>query len=192
MTTPTHLLTSLALLARKDRPEANKWLLLGGFLPDAVIYWFFFWEGLVRGGSNEYLWDELYFTPFWQAAVDYWNSIPLILLALGLAFYRKILWLQALTLSMLVHVLGDLPVHNDDAHAHFLPLSNWKFISPISYWDPSHYGDYFLWVELIIIGVCLYCAYPRLNSKAARRWLLGLGGFWFLVCLAGGIFQIIY
>jgi len=40
-------------------------------------------------------------------------------------------------------LLPDLPLHREDAHGHFYPLSNWHFESPISYWDPAHHE---LWV----------------------------------------------
>ena len=191
MTTPTHMLLSLAVLGRKSRPQEHKWLLLGGFLPDAVIFWFFLWEGIVKGASGEYLWDELYFTPFWQAAVDYWNSIPLLGLCLGLAVWKRLRWLQALSLSMLLHVLGDIFVHNDDAHAHFLPLTNWKFVSPVSYYDPAHYGQYFVWVELLLIGACVYFAERRLNSPRAKKWLRILGFGWFALLLIGNVAQLV-
>ena len=41
---------------------------------------------------------------------------------------------------MALHCLGDLPLHNEDAHAHFFPFSTWHFRSPVSYWDPRHFG----------------------------------------------------
>ena len=44
--------------------------------------------------------------------------------------------LIALFSAALVHLTLDFPLHNDDARAHFWPLTNWKFTSPVSYWDP--------------------------------------------------------
>ena len=69
---------------------------------------------------------------------------------------RRYLWL-ALFSSMLLHVLGDLPVHHDDAHRHFFPFSDWRFASPVSYWDPAHYGRWFSLFELaLVLGASLY------------------------------------
>ncbi len=60
-------------------------------------------------------------------------------------------------LSALVHMLCDLPVHHDDAHRHFLPLSTWRFESPLSYWDPKHHGGIFMWLELAFaVGGSIY------------------------------------
>ena len=43
--------------------------------------------------------------------------------------------------SCLLHTLVDIPVHHDDGPLIFWPF-NWtyRFASPISYWDPAHYG----------------------------------------------------
>jgi len=50
--------------------------------------------------------------------------------------------------------LHPLALHHDDAHRHFLPLSGFRFESPISYWDPAHYGLVFGAVELagVVVG----------------------------------------
>ena len=52
---------------------------------------------------------------------------------------------------MILHCLTDLPLHHDDAHAHFLPLSNWRFESPISYWDARHHGRLIAAVEMLFV-----------------------------------------
>ena len=41
---------------------------------------------------------------------------------------------------MALHVPEDLFLHHDDGHRHFYPLSQWRYSSPVSYWDPNHYG----------------------------------------------------
>ena len=96
--------------------------------------------------------------------------------------YRIGLFAVFLALAALTHVAGDLPVHVDDAHRHFWPLSDWKFISPVSYWHPDHHGGIFsilesmlgvmlaiilfrsfkgLWVRIVLVLVCLaYIAVP--------------------------------
>jgi hypothetical protein len=40
-----------------------------------------------------------------------------------------------------LHLGFDFLLHNDDGRAHFRPLRNWVFQSPVSYWDPDHYGN---------------------------------------------------
>ena len=57
-------------------------------------------------------------------------------------------------ISMICHSLLGLPVHNDDAHRHFFPFSNHRFISPLSYWDKNHYGAIVALIEMaLVIGV---------------------------------------
>ncbi len=52
---------------------------------------------------------------------------------------------------MLLHIFGDLPLHHDDAHRHFFPLLDWRFLSPVSYWDPAHHGQWASLVEFIAV-----------------------------------------
>ncbi len=105
-------------------------------------------------GRSEYvIWSSDYFQQHWQYLFDLFHSIPLICTAAFVAWYaRKSLWL-VFFLSMLLHVAGDLPFHHDDAHAHFLPFSNWRFISPVSYWDPRYYGRYLAVAEIALVFI---------------------------------------
>ncbi|MEO0919561.1 MAG: hypothetical protein AAFX98_02560, partial [Pseudomonadota bacterium] len=57
-------------------------------------------------------------------------------------------------LAALTHVALDFPVHADDAHPHFWPLTGWRFFSPVSYWDSAHYGNFFAPLEGIL-GIAL-------------------------------------
>ena len=185
MTTPTHLVASLALIGRnqKYRPHVKS-ILAGAFIPDAMIYVFFIWEGLIKGTDQRTMWDELYFSDFWQFAVDIFNSIPLILLLLLIGYGLKRIWLQAFSWSMLVHIALDLPFHNDDAHAHFLPFTNWKFESPISYWDPSYYGREFGLFELVFFAGCSVLVYKGITSPKYRKITAVLCGLWVLLSSA--------
>ena len=86
---------------------------------------------------------------------------------------------------MLLHSLGDFPLHHDDAHRHFFPFSDWRFISPISYWDPAHYGNWASLLEIfavLAISIFLYC-----RQALLRVWIItGLvvyGAYWIYVLL---------
>jgi len=68
--------------------------------------------------------------------------------------YHKLpqMLLMVFAVAALLHVLTDLPLHHDDGHPHFWPLTNWIYRSPVSYWDPAHYGR--IW-SLVEIGLAL-------------------------------------
>jgi len=99
------------------------------------------------------IWNDHYFDKRWQTLFDAFNSIPLIILGMLGAYAARSHIVGACLLSMLLHTLTDLPVHHDDGHRHFFPLSDWRFDSPVSYWDPAHYGHLFKWFELFVVAI---------------------------------------
>lgn len=171
MNTPTHLILNAVLIEKGSGPEgsSSRWLpvTVGALLPDLPMFGFYLFQRLLRGESERRIWSELYFEPGWQAVFDSFNSFPLIALGAFVAWkLGRTAWL-VLFASMALHCLFDLPVHREDAHAHFFPLSNWHFVSPISYWNPEHSGLTFTLVE---IGVLLLGgAWLMRRSVAWRR-----------------------
>lgn len=151
MNTPAHAVLNLVVLGRSERPQHVWPILAGGFVPDLPIVVLYLVEK-VRGTSEQLIWSQAYFAPSWQLFIDLWNGLPLI--ALGFLVARSVGagGLQAFFASMGLHALCDLPLHREDAHRHFLPLSDWRFESPVSYWDPAHGG---LWVTVIEIALVL-------------------------------------
>ncbi|MDX8404646.1 MAG: hypothetical protein R8K50_00670, partial [Mariprofundus sp.] len=119
-------------------------------LPDAPMLLFYIQEK-IQGVSEHVIWSELYYHPGWQALFNTFHSFPLLALACYAAWRARMRATAVFFASMFCHSLFDFPVHHSDAHQHFFPLSDYRFISPISYWDPAHYG---LWVgslELLIV-----------------------------------------
>ncbi|MYA32179.1 MAG: hypothetical protein F4164_03310 [Gemmatimonadales bacterium] len=199
MTTPAHAALSLIVLGRSERNALP--VALGAVAPDLPMLVFYFWERLARGVSEGRVWSERYFDPGWQVVFDIPSSIPLlgialcILLALigrrstaghipsaGVAAAPRRAKLTAATLfiaSMIIHALGDLPLHREDAHRHFFPFSDWRFTSPVSYWDPEHYGGYSAVGEVILVlavSVFLFRAY-----RGRGRWIVaGVAGIYAL------------
>ena len=51
--------------------------------------------------------------------------------------------------------------HRDDSHRHPYPLSDWRFISPLSYWDPVHHGQWLGLAEASLVAevIAMYLAY---------------------------------
>jgi hypothetical protein len=80
--------------------------------------------------------------------------------------------------SMLLHVFGDLPLHHDDAHRHFFPFSDWRFVSPVSYWDPAHHGQ---WAGLIeLTGVVAAATFMYWRRALLRPWVSAITAIYLL------------
>lgn len=183
MNTQTHLLLASALFARPGRENRlrNAAVLSGALLPDAVIFVMFIWSKLIGAPESE-VWSNWYFTPPWLTAIDWMNSLPLfgvILLAGWMLPRDPPAWnllsstLILFALAAITHLLGDLPFHVDDGHAHFVPLTEWRFVSPISYWDPRHYGNIVALLELGLGLLLIIILWRRFTGKLVRA-LLGL------------------
>jgi hypothetical protein len=151
MNTPIHVMLNALVLGRGR--WLSHWLAISGgaVAPDLSMVFLYAYERVVRGTPERVIWSTRYFDPDWQLVVDLFNSFPLIGLGALVAWrLRATAWL-AFFASMALHCVTDLLVHREDAHAHFFPLSSWRFISPVSYWDPRHYGWLVGPLELLLI-----------------------------------------
>ncbi|MDY6783360.1 MAG: hypothetical protein SW833_12595 [Cyanobacteriota bacterium] len=151
MNTPSHYVLNLALLGTTVAPNANVAIALGAIVPDFPIFVFYFVAKVILHLPERQIWSQAYYQPFWQTGVALFHSIPLAAIALCLCLYGG--WKPGAIFfgSAIFHSLLDLPVHNDDAHRHFFPFSNYRFISPFSYWDPNHYGRIVAAIELLLV-----------------------------------------
>ncbi len=174
MNTTTHIIAGLTIVPNKDQRGAIFIaVMVGALLPDLPMFGFYGYEKLMQVPEST-IWGQHYYAPRWQAFFDLFNSIPLICLGLMAAYAARSHLLGAGLLSMLIHTLCDLPVHHDDGHRHFFPLSNWRFESPISYWDPAHYGHIFGWVEFALVVAACVWLYRRYRGPM-RFTAVGLG-----------------
>ena len=137
-------------------------------MPDAGMFLFYAWEK-IKGVPEEQIWSVDFYMPFWQGVFDTTNSIPLIFIAGLVAWIFNHKMALVLLASMLIHVLFDLPVHHDDAHRHFFPFSNFRFISPISYWDPEHHGNLVSIIEVFVCALCAGWLWTN-HSSSKIRW----------------------
>jgi len=155
MNTPAHVACSLLLWRRQPGWGSAIAVTTGALLPDLPMYGFYGYQKTWALQTERAIWSTLYFQDGWQLFFDAFNSIPLAILLIAvckLCGFRLGLLCAA---SALLHMACDFPLHHDDAHRHFLPISNWRFASPISYWDPAHFGHVFVWLELVLaIGAC--------------------------------------
>ena len=118
------------------------------------------------------MWRELYFALPMQNLIAYFNSIPVYagLAVLGYIMRAKV-WgklLLVFALAALTHMVTDLPVHNHDAYRHFWPFSDWRFISPFSYYEREHHAGWVSLLESVIALtsiIVLWRRFPKLWVK---------------------------
>ncbi|MEM8936834.1 MAG: hypothetical protein AAGC77_10545 [Pseudomonadota bacterium] len=140
MNTPTHIFVAAAILARPNAPRRNWAVAAGAFVPDLSMFIFFFWATFVQGLSQSEIWRVAYWTEPWQTLGAISNSIPIALSILAVAIIRRHHLAIVFALALLTHAALDFPTHADDAHRHFWPISDWRFQSPLSYWDARGTG----------------------------------------------------
>jgi len=184
MMSQTHVLLASAILAKPGAKLRNTAVITGAILPDIAIYGLLIWSKL-QNIPEAKVWNELYWQDPWQTYTAAGNSVPIygLLVLLGLAILRGIpglfrlgVFAVFLAMAAFIHIAGDLPVHVVDAHRHFWPISDWKFISPVSYWDPNHHGRSFMVFEAIL-GLGL----SGLLFKQFKNWAIRVT---ILICVA--------
>lgn len=180
MNTPAHaILNALVLAKRGASPPRDGIVFLGAVLPDLPMFAVYGVEK-ARGVAEQVIWSTSYYQPAWQSFFDVFNSVPVIALTLFVGWRRPTV--RYLALSMLLHAAADFPLHHDDGHRHFWPL-DYRFESPVSYWDPAHYGQWFAPVELLFTlagSVWLFR-----HTKTGWRWAYALIGL--LAALGGAL-----
>lgn len=172
MQSPTHTLIALAALSKKNDGKRNWAIFIGSVIPDAFIYLCWIWLTFVKKESQSRIWNDIYFDVPMQITASIFNSIPLYIGLLLLGWWQgaktwgKIIFFFAA--AALIHIAFDFPVHNDDAYAYFRPFTQWRFISPLSYWDGNHHAGIVSVIESLIAAVSiilLWRRFPKLWVK---------------------------
>jgi hypothetical protein len=179
--TPTHALVGLALFDR--RGASRFWpALAGAVLPDAPALVFYLYYKVVRSLPEAAIWGDVYRRAAWQAVLAPFHSIPIAVALLAVFAWRRLRAGVVFAAGLLLHDAMDLPVHREDAHRHLWPLSDVRFVSPISYWDRAHHATLVapLEVALVVGGAAiLWRRYPSAWARAAlAATALGMIGAW--------------
>jgi membrane-bound metal-dependent hydrolase YbcI (DUF457 family) len=178
MNTQTHILMGAALFGR-PLPRLAVAGALGGVVPDLPMYAIII--GLRASGHPlDEIFGRIYWEHWWQVANAIGHSFLLwgVLAAVTAApalrdTASKAAPVFALSGSAIVHSVIDFLCHRDDAHMHFWPLTEWRFRSPVSYWDPQHFGQWFGLFEAMI-GIALVVILWRRYANRLLRGLLAL------------------
>lgn len=181
MMTTSHMLMAAGATTR---PGMRGWLItlgwLGGFVPDSSMF------AMVAAARmnltpTSNLWrrpDGLYWVDPWATLSDLLHSIPIwgAVLLLGLLLWRLAggKWATAglacivFGAGALLHSIADLLTHTNDAHAHFLPFSDWRFSSPVSYYQRAHYGEIFRIFEMTLDAALAIYLVVRFKQWSVR------------------------
>ncbi len=169
------MILGAAVLGRRHRLATNSAAIGGSLLPDFSLYALTAHALLVQQHSPDFVFSTLYFSPEWQQIFAVDNSI-FVWAATALAgFLTRYRWLMVLGLAGLIHLATDFPLHHDDGRPLFWPISDWVFQSPVSYWDPSHFGNIVGPLEVILCGILCVILWLRFRHWGSRLAIVALG-----------------
>lgn len=170
MQTATHLIFGAAAFGKADRPGVTAAAIFGAMIPDLSLYLLAGWHLRVLGTPANVVFDQLYFSDAWQSIFRIDNSFVIWGIALGICFMLRSAVGFALCGAALLHIGLDFPLHHDDGRAHFWPITDWIFASPVSYWDPNHHGNIVAPIEaLLALAACVL-----LWRRHVGRWMRAL------------------
>jgi len=151
------------------------------------MYWFFIYERFILGiTDHEKMWHQDFFRGNWQNFFDIPSSVFFIALGWAIAMYVKRPFWQTLFLSMGAHIVADFFLHNDDAHRHFFPF-DYRFMSPVSYWDPRYHGWLGSGIEMVFVLGSSVFLWKHIRSK----WGKGALVVWNVVFVGGYVAKIL-
>jgi hypothetical protein len=178
MNSQTHVIMSAVLFGRRAPKRA--WIAaLGGAIPDfpmllivavlklfsvpspivfGVLYWQEWWQITNAIAHNFWLWGGL------LIAALLWRERK----AATAASIDRATLVMIFAASAFLHVAIDFLCHREDAHMSLWPLTRWKFISPVSYYDPQYYGHYFSIFEAALGLVLAFILFKRFSNVYLR------------------------
>ena len=166
MNTQSHVIMG-AVLMGQGMPRKAWAGALGGVAPDIPMLLIVIALKLA-GTPDRTIFGELYWQNWWQMCNaighNFWLWGGLVVLGLYMrdrlsASVRSFDGWTSLSLfagSALLHTAVDFICHREDAHMSLWPVTRWKFMSPVSYYDPQHYGT---WFSLFEAGLGVFLAY---------------------------------
>ncbi len=179
MYTPGHAVLNLAVLGGIASGPFGLAIAAGAVLPDVPIFLLYARERL-RGTAPDDIWTGPYQERFWQNLIHGMHSIPLAALGIALGLLLAEPLLAAFFASILLHALCDFPLHAIDAHRQLLPFSQYRFISPISYWDVRYHARIVALGELGLVFAATLILWPAVQ-RIELRVLLVVINLWYTI-----------
>jgi hypothetical protein len=178
MNTQSHVIMGAVIFGRGI--PAKAWAgALGGLIPDLPM--FLIVLGLkLNGVPAQVIFGKIYWQNWWQVTNaighNFWLWSGLVILGI---VNRDRLSSSAQTFdnwtrvslfagSALLHTTIDFFCHREDAHMSFWPISRWKFMSPVSYYDPAHYGMWFSLFEVALGLTLAFILFRQFGNKVLR------------------------
>lgn len=169
MNTPAHLIFGAAAFGKPGNARITIAAVLGSLAPDISLYVMVSWSIFVAGVDPNVVFGEYYYSSTWQQVFAVDNSFVLWGLGLGLAMGARRPEFIAFAGAGLLHLAFDFPLHNHDARMHFWPLTDWVFVSPLSYWDSRFHAGIVSPIELglaLTLAGVLFYRFRRFSSRA--------------------------
>lgn len=175
MNAPAHLIFGLTVFGKPDQRAVTGAALAGGLIPDLSLYLLAGTHLFLLGTDAQTVFGTLYFSDAWQRIFRVDNSIILwgITLVLGVMVRSPVT--IALCGSVMLHLVMDFAFHHDDGRAHFWPVTTWIFESPVSYWDPRHFGNIVGPLEVLVALACCAVLWRRFTGRWMRALIVLLG-----------------
>jgi hypothetical protein len=186
-TVPTHLVINAALEKKFGAKFklAKSAFLWGSVLPDlpfgvlslgSYAYYRFILQQDTSSVMENVIHYSYFNNPWWIAAHNFLHS-PLALIVYAILLWSFISkpgtrghWWLSFVFGSMVHSVIDILTHHNDGPLLFWPL-NWqtRFFSPISYWDPAHFGPQMMFFEIFLnLALLGYLFVPKIWQSVMR------------------------
>ena len=172
MNVPAHLILGTAVFGKASNARITLAAVLGSLAPDLSLFAMAGWSLFVAGVDPAIVFGEYYFSDAWQRVFSIDNSFIFWGLGLLAAVWADHKVMVAFAAAGLMHLGFDFLLHNSDARIQFWPLSDWAFISPVSYWDVRYYANIVSPIELGVTLILAVVLLRRFKSSLSRVFIL--------------------
>ena len=173
MMTQTHILIGAALFARPGARWAGPAAFAGAIAPDLDVFVMWIVERM-QGVSSCIIFRDRFWESPWTEVQAVSNSAPLwaLIAFVGFMIRGRSVALLAFGATGFLHIVGDFFLHADDARTHLQPFTDWRFYSPVSYWDPAYFGRTAMAVEAIVGMALVLLLWRRFDGRGTRGALI--------------------